>query len=543
MSDLPLLSVLIFLPLLGAIFVMGIQGDERVILRNARHVALWTSVLTFVLSLIIWTLFDAQNPHFQLTENRPWIPSHNIQYHLGIDGISLLFVLLTTFLVPLCIWSTWEAITHRVKEFMAAFLVLESFTLGTFCALDFVLFYLFFEAVLIPMFLIIGIWGGERRIYASFKFFLYTFLGSVCMLVAILTIFFEIGTTDIPLIMSYNFDFEKQWWLWLAFFAAFAVKIPMWPLHTWLPDAHVEAPTSGSMILAGILLKMGGYGFVRFCIPIFPEASAYFQPLVFVLSLVAIIYASLVAWVQEDMKKLVAYSSIAHMGFVTLGAFTLTLEGLQGAVFQMISHGLISAGLFLCVGVVYDRMHTRELSRYGGLLKVMPKYGVMFLILTMASAGLPSTSGFIGEFLVLLGAYSVNLLLALGAATAMVFGAVYALMLYRRVMLGKIPQEKMLALPDLSGREVGIFVPLIASVVAFGIHPAPILNLSEGAARYVLSLVEGQRLQQEPTKPGAEQKGTGTYADVDSMDGDRPEDALPPSEDENPVETVAEAFA
>jgi NADH-quinone oxidoreductase subunit M len=518
MSQLPLLSLLTFLPLGGAILVLLIQGTPEIVARNARQAALWISVVTFLLALTLWGLFNPLDPHFQFVENHPWIPSQNIHYHMGVDGISLLLVVLTAFLVPLCILVTWETVQTRVRECMAAFLILEASTLGTFCALDFLLFYVFFEALLIPMFFIIGIWGGERRIYASFKFFLYTFLGSILMLLGILTIFFEIGTTDIPMVMAYHFDVDKQWWLWLAFFSAFAVKIPMWPFHTWLPDAHVEAPTAGSLILAGILLKMGGYGFIRICIPIFPEACVIFQPLIFTLSIIGIIYASLVAWVQDDMKKLVAYSSIAHMGFVTLGIFSLTPEGVAGAVVQMISHGVISAGLFFCVGVVYDRKHTRQMAMYGGVVQRMPLYGIGFLILTMASIGLPGTSGFVGEFLVLMGVYGVSPSLALGAATAMVLGAIYALTMYGRVMLGTLPAT-LKSLQDLTYRELLIIIPLVIATLFFGIYPRPLLHTTETTIRTLLAHVDGGRLPQDNEKEETHGSGgSGSYSDVDSME-------------------------
>lgn len=518
MIHLPLLSILVFLPLVGAILVLMIQGAPSLVIRNARQAALWISGITFFLSISLIILFDFTNPHFQFVENHLWVPSQNIRYHLGIDGLSLVLILLTTFLIPICIVVTWGSVEKRVKECMAAFLMLESFTLGTFCALDFLLFYLFFEALLIPMFFIIGIWGGERRIYASFKFFLYTFLGSILMLMAILTIFFEIGTTDLPIIMSYHFDMEKQIWLWLAFFAAFAVKTPMWPFHTWLPDAHVEAPTAGSLILAGILLKMGAYGFMRICLPLFPEACVFFRPLIFALSLIAIIYASLVAWVQEDMKKLVAYSSIAHMGFVTLGVFTLTVEGMTGAIFQMLSHGIVSAGLFFCVGVLYDRLHTRQMASYGGVIQVMPLYGSLSLLLIMASVGLPGTCGFIGEFLVLLASYQTSPFLALGAGLSLILGALYSLGLFRRVMVGPLG-EKVKALTDLSLREKWIALALGAPVLFFGIYPKPILN--------VLNVtVSGLVLNAEGLKPQVDEREEKILSETSAEENNGEEDSL-----------------
>src|SRR5579885_3020662 len=407
-SGFPYLTVTTFLPLLGAVLILVLRGAPEAVARNARWIALWTSLATFVLSLFIWVNFDPTTSDFQFVEQSDWVPTFNIAYHMGIDGISLFFVLLSTFLTVLCVIASWISVTSRVKEYMIAFLVLETLMVGMFCALDFIVFYMFFEGVLIPMFLIIGIWGGPRRVYASFKFFLYTLLGSVLMLLAILAIYFETGSTDIPTAMAFNFPAGMQKWLWLAFFASFAVKVPMWPVHTWLPDAHVEAPTAGSVILAGVLLKMGGYGFIRFSLPMFPVASHELAPFIFVLSVVAIIYTSLVALAQEDMKKLIAYSSVAHMGFVTMGTFTLTSEGLQGAMVQMLSHGIVSAALFLCVGVVYDRMHTREIAAYGGLVNRMPVYAACFMVFTLANVGLPGTSGFVGEFLTMLGTFRVD---------------------------------------------------------------------------------------------------------------------------------------
>ncbi|MCG8561865.1 MAG: NADH-quinone oxidoreductase subunit M, partial [Hyphomicrobiales bacterium] len=403
----PILSAVTFLPLMGALFIFLIRSDDEVAVRNARYVALWTTMITFVVSLLIWVDFDPTTSEFQFVESHEWLGGA-ISYRMGLDGISMPFVILTTFLMPLCILASWEAIGTRVREYMIAFLFMETLMIGVFCALDMVLFYLFFEAGLIPMFLIIGIWGGANRVYASFKFFLYTLVGSVLMLAAMITMYYIAGTTDIPTLMNTDFASSLQTWLWLAFFASFAVKVPMWPVHTWLPDAHVQAPTAGSVILAGVLLKMGGYGFLRFSIPMFPEASDYFAPMVFGLSVVAIIYTSLVALVQKDMKKLIAYSSVAHMGFITIGVFTFTQQGLEGGILQMISHGIVSGALFLCVGVIYDRIHTREIARYGGLVHRMPRYAVIFMIFTMATIGLPGTSGFVGEFLILVGTYQVS---------------------------------------------------------------------------------------------------------------------------------------
>ncbi|PPC82391.1 MAG: NADH-quinone oxidoreductase subunit M, partial [Hyphomicrobium sp.] len=422
-----ILSVVTFLPLVGAALIAFLNRDAD---GNARWIALWTTVITFLISLLIWWNFDKTSAGFQFVEEYAWLGP--LKYKMGVDGISMLFVILTTFLMPLCILASWESVETRVKEYMIAFLVLETLMLGVFCALDIVLFYLFFEGGLIPMFLIIGVWGGKRRVYASFKFFLYTLLGSVLMLLAMMAMYWHAGTTDIPTLLATTFPADMQFWLWLAFFASFAVKMPMWPVHTWLPDAHVEAPTGGSVILAAILLKMGGYGFLRFSLPMFPLASEQLAPLVFTLSIVAIIYTSLVALVQEDIKKLIAYSSVAHMGFVTMGIFTASQQGIDGAIFQMLSHGIVSAALFLCVGVVYDRMHTREIAAYGGLVERMPKYAFAFMVFTMANVGLPGTSGFVGEFLTLMAAFKANTWVALLATTGVVLSAAYALWLYRR---------------------------------------------------------------------------------------------------------------
>ena len=477
MAGWPILSLTTFLPLVGAAFILLIRGEPDVVARNARNVALWTSLITFVLSLFIWLNFDNTTAAFQMVERADWIPAFKINYHMGVDGISVLFVLLSTFLTPLCILASWESVKVRVKEYMIAFLVLETLMVGMFCALDFVLFYVFFEGVLIPMFLIIGVWGGARRVYAAFKFFLYTLLGSVLMLLAILAMYFVAGTTDLPTLMQTQFPRSMQIWLWLALFASFAVKVPMWPVHTWLPDAHVEAPTAGSVILAGVLLKMGGYGFLRFSIPILPEASEYFTPLMYTLSVVAIIYTSLVALAQEDMKKLIAYSSIAHMGFVTIGMFSLNQQGVEGSVFQMLSHGIVSGALFLCVGVVYDRLHTREIARYGGLVQNMPRYAVVFMLMMLASVGLPGTSGFVGEFLILIGAFQDNTWVALLATTGIILGAAYMLWLYRRVVFGKITRDDVKGMLDLSPREVAIFAPLVLVVLWMGIYPSSFLNV------------------------------------------------------------------
>ncbi|MGQ3114498.1 MAG: NADH-quinone oxidoreductase subunit M [Hydrogenophaga sp.] len=496
MTDWPILSTVTFLPLVGVFLILLIRDEGAAARRNIRNVALLTTVFTFVLSLFIWAGFDSGYAGFQMVEKVEWLGS-GISYHMGVDGISMLFVILITFIMPLCILASWESVESRVKEYMIAFLILETIMIGVFCALDIVLFYVFFEASLVPMFIIIGVWGGKRRVYASFKFFLYTLLGSVLMLLAIMAMFWQSGTTDIPTLLTHDFPASMQTWLWLAFFASFAVKMPMWPVHTWLPDAHVEAPTAGSVILAAILLKMGGYGFLRFSLPMFPDASLYFQPFVFTLSIVAIIYTSLVALMQEDIKKLIAYSSVAHMGYVTMGIFAMNVEGIQGGTFQMLSHGLVSGALFLCVGVVYDRMHTREIDAYGGLVNNMPKYAVVFLIFTMANVGLPGTSGFVGEFLTLLGVFRVNTWVALFAATGVILSAAYALWLYRRVVFGALTKESLKGLLDLSTREKVIIYPLVFFVILFGVYPAPVLDVT---AASVDALVNNVTLSIEATQ-------------------------------------------
>ena len=479
MSDFPILSLVTFLPLVGAFFILLIRGDNDVVARNARMTALWTSSITFFLSLLLWTGFDRKSAAFQFVEKNPWIESFDISYHMGVDGISVLFVLLSTLLTPICVLASWDAIKVRVREYMIAFLVLETLMVGMFCALDFVLFYIFFEGVLIPMFLIIGVWGGQRRVYAAFKFFLYTLTGSVLMLLAILAIYLQAGTTDVPTLLKYALPGDIQYWLWLAFFASFAVKVPMWPVHTWLPDAHVEAPTAGSVILAGVLLKMGAYGFLRFSVPMLPIATDFFTPMVFSLSIIAVIYTSLVALVQLDMKKLIAYSSVAHMGFVTLGIFTLNQQGVTGAIFQMLSHGIVSAALFLCVGVIYDRMHTREISRYGGLAERMPVYAFFFMIFMLASVGLPGTSGFVGEILILVGLFQVSTWAATLAATGVILGAAYMLWLYRRVIFGKLTKDDLKSIMDMNRREVAVFTPLLVLTILMGVYPGPFLEIIE----------------------------------------------------------------
>ena len=486
MDSFPILSLTTFLPLVGVLFILLIRGEEHILARNARWAALWTSLATFVISLLLWFNFDPTTSDFQFVEKFEWLPTLNIAYHMGIDGISLFFVILSTFLTPICVLASWKAITNRVKEYMIAFLVLETMMIGTFAALDFVMFYIFFEAVLIPMFIIIGVWGGPRRVYSAFKFFLHTLAGSVLLLAALLVLYFEAGTTDIPTLIAYAVPPEMQTWLWLAFFASFAVKMPMWPVHTWLPDAHVEAPTAGSVILAGVLLKMGGYGFLRFSLPMLPIASELFVPLVYTLSVIAIIYTSLVALAQEDMKKLIAYSSVAHMGFVTIGIFTATQQGIDGALFQMLSHGIISAALFLCVGVIYDREHSREIAHYGGLVERMPRYAFVFMIFMLGSVGLPGTGGFVGEFLILVGAFQDNTWVALLASTGVILGAAYMLYLYRRVVFGKLDKEHLKQIVDLEPREIAIFAPLIVLVVWMGIWPDPFLSVFDATVSNLL---------------------------------------------------------
>ncbi len=477
MIDWPILSVLICLPLIGVVFILSVRGAPEVVSANARAVAAWASLITFLISLYLWFSFDPTSIGFQFTEKHIWISSLGISYSLGIDGISLLLVVLTALLSFICIVASWESITTRVREYMIAFLLLETMMIGAFTALDTILFYIFFEGLLIPMFLIIGIWGGPRRVYASFKFFLYTLTGSVLFLIALLVMSLESGTTSIPELMLVDFSFKLQLWLWLALFASFAVKVPMWPLHTWLPDAHVEAPTAGSVILAGVLLKLGGYGFLRFSLPMLPEASNFYGPFIFTLSVVAIIYTSLVALMQKDVKKLIAYASVAHMGFVTIGLFTLTKQGIEGAMMIMLSHGLISGALFLCVGVVYDRVHSRLISSYGGLVHSMPVYALLFMIFTLASIGLPGTSGFVGELLVLVGAYQINTWVAALASTGIVLGAAYMLWLYRRMIFGVITNDNLKAVPDLKIREIFVFTPLVLGVLWMGVFPNTFLKV------------------------------------------------------------------
>jgi NADH-quinone oxidoreductase subunit M len=469
----PVLSLVTFLPLVGCGCIgLFLRGGGAAQDRNARWVALWTSLITFLISLVLWFRFNPAESGFQFQESAAWLPEFGVGYRMGVDGISVLFVLLSTALTPLCILASWDTIRTRVREYMIAFLVLETMMVGMFAATDFLLFYMFFEAVLIPMYIIIGVWGGPRRVYASMKFFLYTFAGSVLMLLALLAMWHQAGTTDIGVLMHTPFSYGMQYWLFWAFFASFAVKVPMWPVHTWLPDAHVEAPTAGSVILAGVLLKMGAYGFLRFSVPMLPLAAAHFAPMMFVLGVVAVIYTSLVALAQTDMKKLIAYSSIAHMGVVVIGIFTFNQQGLDGALFQMLSHGVVSAALFLCVGVIYDRIHTRDIARYGGLADRMPAYALVFMLFTMASIGLPGTSGFVGEFLVLVGAFKVNFWLALLGSAGMVLGAAYMLYLYRRVLFGSITKDDLKSILDLSPREMTIFAPLVVLTLWMGVYPS-----------------------------------------------------------------------
>lgn len=504
MDGFPILSLLTFLPLAGALFILLIRGDAAQVARNARMVALYTSGFVFFLSLYLLAHFDRTSAEFQFVENKVWFESLGLTYHMGVDGISLFFVLLSTLLTPICVLAS-SHVEKRVREYMVAFLVLETFMIGTFCALDAVLFYVFFEGVLIPMFLIIGIWGGARRVYSAFKFFLYTLLGSVLMLLALLALYIHAGTTDIPTLMAAEIPRGMQMWLWLAFFASFAVKMPMWPVHTWLPDAHVEAPTAGSVILAGVLLKMGGYGFLRFSLPMFPLASDYFAPMVFGLSIIAIIYTSLVALVQEDMKKMIAYSSVAHMGFVTLGIFTATSQGMDGAMFQMISHGIISAALFLCVGVVYDRLHTREIARYGGLVNNMPVYATLFMVFMLGSVGLPGTSGFVGEFLSLMGAFRTSTWVALFATTGVVLGAAYMLVLYRRVIFGESKNPDAAVLPDATGMERFYLVPLALMVIWLGVTPGFVMDrVSPSVEKLRIQYLSAVNAYEQTLPPAAE---------------------------------------
>ena len=489
-----ILTSLIVLPLICAAVTYFAGRSESNGAAAARWVALLSTLAIFLLSLTLLISFDGTSAEFQFTEKAPWFAGYDINYHLGIDGISLWLVLLTTFLMPICVACSWKSIDKRVGEFMALFLILESLVIGTFVALDLLLFYLFFEAVLIPMYLIIGIWGGKNRIYAAYKFFLYTLAGSVLFLLAVLYLYFTFNTTDIPTLMAQapSMGLETQKWLWLALFASFAVKVPMWPVHTWLPDAHVQAPTAGSVILAGILLKLGAYGFLRFSLPMLPDASHYYADFVFVLSIIAVVYTSLVALVQEDMKKLIAYSSVAHMGFVTLGIFSFTQQGVDGAVFQMISHGVVSGALFLCVGVVYDQLHTREIKEYGGVVNVMPYFAAFFMLFTMASAGLPATSGFVGEILVIVGTYQASPWAAAWAATGLILGAAYMLWLYRRVVFGEITNPHVGQMKDANTTQWLYFVPLAVAVMWLGVHPTSISSSFSPSVKHLLAQVAHQ---------------------------------------------------
>ena len=473
----PILSSLILLPTIGALFIFFSKSSDKNNI-TVKYVALFTSFVNFFLSIYLWFLFDQSTSEFQFVEDRIWIKNF-INYKVGVDGISILFILLTTFITPLCIISVNNSIKSRLSEFLIAVLVMESFMIGVFCSLDLVIFYLFFEAGLIPMFLIIGIWGGARRVYSAFKFFLYTLLGSVLMLVAIISIYWITGTTDVAELYKIGIDAKYQNLLWLAFFSSFAVKTPMWPVHTWLPDAHVEAPTAGSVLLAAILLKMAGYGFIRFSLGLFPIASEYFTPLVYSLSVIAIIFTSFIALMQEDMKKLIAYSSVAHMGFVTLGIFTIQQQGIEGSIIQMISHGLVAAALFLCVGVVYDRMHSRLIDTYGGIVTIIPKYSVLFMIFTLAALGLPGTSGFIGEFLILMAAFKDNFLVAVIASIGVIIGAAYMLWLYKRVIFGKLINTELKQMVDLNKSELFILSCLAIPTLFFGFYPDPLFNTIE----------------------------------------------------------------
>ena len=474
----PILSSLILLPLIGGLFILLSRSSDKSNYQSSKYVALFVSFANFFVSIYLWYIFDPGTSDFQFVENRLWLEGF-INYKVGIDGISILFIVLTTLITPLCIISVNQSINTKLKEFLIAILVMESLMIGVFCSLDLVIFYLFFEGGLIPMFLIIGIWGGTRRVYSAFKFFLFTLLGSVLMLVAIISIYWITGTTDIVELNNLGVEVKYQNLLWLAFFSSFAVKTPMWPFHTWLPDAHVEAPTAGSVLLAAILLKMAGYGFIRFSIGLFPIASENFVPLIYTLSLIAIVYTSLVALMQEDMKKLIAYSSVAHMGFVTLGIFTMTQQGLEGSIVQMISHGLVSAALFLCVGVVYDRMHSRLIITYGGLVSVMPKYAILFMVFTLAAVGLPGTTGFVGEFLILMGVFQKSFLVATIASLGVILGAAYMLWLYRRVIFGELINKDLLKMLDLNKSEIFILISLATPVLFFGFYPEPLINTIE----------------------------------------------------------------
>ena len=483
----PILSSLILLPIVGSLFVLFIKDNASKNYQNSKYVALFVSFANFLISIYLWYLFDNSTSEFQFIENKQWLKGF-VNYTIGIDGISILFILLTTLITPLCIISIINSITSRVKEFLIAILVMESLMIGVFCSLDLIIFYLFFEGGLIPMFLIIGIWGGERRVYSAFKFFLFTLLGSILMLIAIITIYWTAGTTNVIQLYEFGIDLKYQNLLWLAFFSSFAVKTPMWPVHTWLPDAHVEAPTAGSVVLAAILLKLAGYAFIRFSLGLFPIASDFFTPLIYFLSLIAIVFISLVALMQDDMKKLIAYSSVAHMGFVTLGIFTLTQQGIEGSIIQMISHGFVSAALFVCVGVLYDRSHSRMISTYGGVVSIMPKFSIVFMVFTLAAIGLPGTSGFIGEFLILVGAFQKSFLVAAIASLGVILAAAYMLWLYKRVVFGNLINKKLLKMPDLNKSEIFILWSLVIPTVFFGFYPEPLINTVEVSVNNLIEM-------------------------------------------------------
>ncbi len=482
----PILSSLILLPLIGSFFIFFSKSKNKTY-ESSKYIALFIALANFVLSIYLWFIFDRDTSEFQFVENRKWILGF-VNYKVGVDGISILFIILTTFITSICVIAVNSSIKNRLKEFLVAILLMETLMIGVFCSLDLIIFYLFFEGGLIPMFLIIGIWGGERRVYSAFKFFLYTLLGSVLMLIAIISIYWMTGTTDVEKLFELGINTKYQNLLWLAFFSSFAVKTPMWPVHTWLPDAHVEAPTAGSVLLAAILLKMAGYGFIRFSLGLFPEASEYFLPLIYSLSLIAIIYTSLVALMQEDMKKLIAYSSVAHMGFVTLGIFTTTQQGIEGSIFQMISHGLVSAALFLCVGVIYERAHSRLISKYGGLVSIMPKYAVVLMIFTLGSIGLPGTTGFIGEFLILVAVFKKNFLVACIASLGIILAAAYMLWLYKRIIFGKLTNNDLKSLFDLKNSEIIILWSLAVPIVFFGFYPEPLLNTVETSVENLIEI-------------------------------------------------------